>query len=147
MLKRLNAIHGVALMVIITIIIAAFTYSFVESEARKTANMKIFFSVMDYEVSENNSLDLKLGFINDFKKEKEGQLRIELSLLEFKDRKINDTINLYAKTLDIIIEPGESIQELKDITNVYSAVHSLTIKLMVDEKEIGTKFLVIGPKE
>jgi len=146
MLERLNAKHGVALMVIITIIIAAFVYSFVQNEAMKQREKEILFDVLDYSVSENDSLYLKMGFINDFK-EKEGLLRVELTLLEFENRTIENKIHLYAKSLDIVIEHGESIQEFKDITDVYSVVHSLTIKLIVDGKEMGTKFLVIGEKE
>jgi hypothetical protein len=146
MLERLNAKHGVALMVIITIIIAAFVYSFVQNEAMKQREKEILFDVLDYGVSENDSLYLKMGFINDFK-EKEGLLRVELTLLEFENRTIENKIHLYAKSLDIVIEHGESIQEFKDITDVYSVVHSLTIKLIVDGKEMGTKFLVIGEKE
>jgi hypothetical protein len=144
MLKKFNAVHGVIVMVICTIIIAFFVYNHVEQIKEKNQIEKnVGFHVMSYKINEEENLDFKILFIND-KKETEAKLRIELEMLMFENRTIKETIPTLMTYLDITIEVGETMQEFKDVAKIHNAVYSLKIKLIMDEKEIGTEYFVIN---
>lgn len=146
-MPRINAKHGVVLLVIIVVAISCVVYLYVEDIKNKTSEQesKILFSILDCKLDENDQLNIKMGFINDHKKQN-GTLRIEMEMLIFENRVVTDKIPMFMKSISIIIDEGETIQELNNLTNVYDATHSLKVTLMVNNEKVDTKFLVICEK-
>jgi flagellin-like protein len=147
MKKGFSAVQGVILMVVIVVAIAGVLLLQVNKMDNNNANgseeKDIYFTVINYGLDENNSLWFKTGFINDHK-EMEAKLRIELEHLIFENRTISERIPALMMTREIIIEEGESIQEFTEITEVSNIIYSLKISLLVDNKTIGTHYLVIN---
>jgi hypothetical protein len=146
MKKGFSAVKGVILMVVIVVAIAAILITQIDridgNDDNGVEEKDIYFTVINYGLDENNSLWFKTGFINDHG-EKEAKLRVELEHLIFENRTISDKIPALMETWDITIEEGDSIQEFTEITEVSNIIYSLKISLLVDNKTIGTHYLVV----
>jgi len=140
---KFNAIYGVILMIAITIIIACFVYAYVSSMEKKQADDEILFDVIEYEVDNKNRLNLEIGFINDGARA-QGKIRIDLDMLEFKNRTVIDTIPILVKTIDINIAEGTTTHEMNNITTLENAIHSLKITFIMGEKDIKSQHFVIN---
>jgi len=113
--KAVTAIVGVAIMVVITVIIAAAVYVYVSGEQKKTETGKnIIFAIQNYSVAKNGSISFTAGFEND-NDATPANMTIKIKALIINNR--IETNHLYLKTmvLDFTIQPGLTSQKFNDI--------------------------------